>query len=30
VFFLVVPTCASLGFEAVRAVKPHWPAGDER
>ena len=29
-FFLVVPTCAILGFEAVRAVKPHWPAGDER
>jgi lycopene cyclase domain-containing protein len=28
-FFLVVPTCAVLGFEAVRAVRG-WPAGDER
>ncbi|WP_163506733.1 lycopene cyclase domain-containing protein [Fodinicola acaciae] len=28
-FFLVVPTCAVLSFEAVRAVKPHWRAGDE-
>jgi lycopene cyclase domain-containing protein len=28
-FFLVTPTCAILGFEAVRAVKRHWPAGDE-
>jgi lycopene cyclase domain-containing protein len=28
-FFLVVPTCAILGFEAVRAVKRHWRAGDE-
>lgn len=28
-FFLVVPTCAILSFEAVRAVKPHWRAGDE-
>jgi lycopene cyclase domain-containing protein len=28
VFFLVIPTCAILGFEAVRAVR-HWPAGDE-
>jgi len=28
-FFLVVPTCAILGFEAVRAVKPHWRAGDD-
>lgn len=27
-FFLVVPTCAILAFEAVRAVKG-WPAGDE-
>jgi lycopene cyclase domain-containing protein len=27
-FFVVVPTCAVLGFEAVRAVKRHWPAGD--
>jgi lycopene cyclase domain-containing protein len=28
-FFLVVPTCAILGFEAVRAVKRHWAVGDE-
>ena len=28
-FFLVTPTCAILAFEAVRAVKKHWPAGDE-
>lgn len=27
-FFLVVPTCALLAFEAVRRVKG-WPAGDE-
>jgi lycopene cyclase domain-containing protein len=27
-FFLVVPVCAVLGFEAVRAVLG-WPAGDE-
>jgi len=27
-FFLVVPTCAILAFEAVRAVLG-WPAGDE-
>ena len=27
-FFLVVPTCAILAFEAVRAVK-RWPVGDE-
>lgn len=27
-FFLVVPLCAILGFEAVRAVLG-WPAGDE-
>lgn len=27
-FFVVVPTCAILGFEAVRAVRG-WPAGDE-
>jgi len=28
-FFLVTPTCAILAFEAVRAVKRHWPVGDE-
>ncbi|WP_329102538.1 lycopene cyclase domain-containing protein [Micromonospora sp. NBC_01699] len=28
-FFFVVPICAVLGFEAVRAVRG-WPAGDER
>lgn len=27
-FFIVVPVCAILGFEAVRAVL-RWPAGDE-
>ncbi len=27
-FFLVIPTCAILGFEAVRVVRK-WPAGDE-
>ncbi|WBB79993.1 lycopene cyclase domain-containing protein [Micromonospora sp. WMMD882] len=27
-FFVVVPFCAILGFEAVRAVN-RWPAGDE-
>ena len=27
-FFVVVPVCAILGFEAVRAVL-RWPAGDE-
>ena len=27
-FFLVVPTCAVLSFEAVRRVKG-WPGGDE-
>jgi lycopene cyclase domain-containing protein len=28
-FFVVTPICAILGFEAVRAVKRHWLAGDE-
>lgn len=28
-FFLVIPTCAVLALEAVRAVRG-WPAGDER
>ena len=28
-FFVVIPTCAILGFEAVRAVRG-WTAGDER
>ena len=28
-FFLVIPTCAVLAFEAVRAVRG-WPAGDEQ
>lgn len=27
-YFVVIPTCAVLGFEAVRAVRG-WPAGDE-
>ncbi len=28
-FFLVIPTCAVLTLEAVRARKPHWLVGDE-
>lgn len=28
-FFLVVPTCAVLTYEAVRARRPHWSFGDE-
>lgn len=28
-FFLVIPTCAILALEAVRAVRG-WPVGDER
>jgi lycopene cyclase domain-containing protein len=28
-FFVVIPTCAILSLEAVRAVRG-WPAGDER
>lgn len=28
-FFAVIPTCAVLTLEAVRAAKPHWPVGDE-
>jgi lycopene cyclase domain-containing protein len=28
-FFLVVPVCAVLGFEAVRRVLRLWSAGDE-
>ena len=28
-FFLVIPTCAILTLEAVRARKPHWLIGDE-
>jgi lycopene cyclase domain-containing protein len=29
-FFLVIPTCAVLTFEAVRVRRPEWPVGDER
>jgi lycopene cyclase domain-containing protein len=29
-FFLVVPTCAVLTLEAVRARRPDWLIGDER
>jgi lycopene cyclase domain-containing protein len=29
-FFLVIPTCAVLTLEAVRARKPHWLVGDEK
>ena len=28
-FFLVVPVCAILTFEAVRHMRPEWLAGDE-
>lgn len=28
-FFLVIPTCAVLTLEAVRARRPHWRIGDE-
>jgi lycopene cyclase domain-containing protein len=28
-FFVVVPTCAVLTLEAVRARRPHWVIGDE-
>ena len=28
-FFLVVPACAVLTLEAVRARRPGWPIGDE-
>ena len=28
-FFLVIPTCAVLTLEAVRARKPRWLIGDE-
>lgn len=29
-FFLVIPTCAILTLEAVRARRPDWLIGDER
>jgi lycopene cyclase domain-containing protein len=29
-FFLVIPTCAVLTLEAVRARRPTWLIGDER
>jgi lycopene cyclase domain-containing protein len=28
-FFLVIPTCAVLTLEAVRARRPQWNIGDE-
>jgi lycopene cyclase domain-containing protein len=30
VFFLVIPTCTVLTFEAVRRRRPDWPLEDER
>jgi lycopene cyclase domain-containing protein len=30
VFFLVVPTCSILTFEAVRRLRPAWSVGDEQ
>ena len=30
VFFLVVPTCSILTFEAVHRLRPAWFAGDEQ
>jgi lycopene cyclase domain-containing protein len=29
-FFLVIPVCSLLTFEAVRRLRPSWRAGDER
>ena len=29
-FFLVIPICTLLTFEAVRRLRPAWRAGDER
>jgi lycopene cyclase domain-containing protein len=29
IFFLVIPTCSVLTFEAVRRLRPTWLAGDE-
>jgi lycopene cyclase domain-containing protein len=29
-FFVVVPICAVLTYEAVRARRPHWSYGDEQ
>lgn len=29
-FFVVIPLCAVLTLEAVRARRPHWLVGDER
>jgi lycopene cyclase domain-containing protein len=29
-FFIVIPTCAILTLEAVRARRPQWLIGDER
>ena len=30
VFFVVIPICSILTFEAVRRLRPDWAAGDER
>jgi lycopene cyclase domain-containing protein len=30
VFFVVIPTCTILTFEAVRRLRPSWRVGDER
>jgi len=30
VFFIVIPTCSILTFEAVRRLRPEWRAGDEQ
>lgn len=30
VFFVVIPICSILTFEAVRRLRPKWRAGDER
>lgn len=29
-FFLVIPVCSILTLEAVRRLRPSWPAGDEQ
>lgn len=29
-FFVVIPVCSLLTFEAIRRLRPSWQAGDER
>lgn len=30
VFFAVIPLCSVLTLEAIRVLRPSWPAGDEQ